>query len=298
LHTILNERAELLTTTLPVVDLDLVATAPITIPHFAAGGGWATDILLLNPSDDSITGSVQFFSPEGDPQTLTSYAIPPRTSRVLHLDGGESTRTGSFIVTPDVDLSTPAVATVYAFKPDKITVSATGLAALRESTSFEILSASSASVQTGLALANPSAEPVDVTFQMFAADGNAVSGQNTIHIPAHGQKLSFVRELVGATELPDSFQGILRLSSPSPIAALAIRARYNERGDFLTSATPPVSSRTQTGEERFIPHVVGGAGYSTEIVIFDLSNDDGPLAGNLYFFNQAGEPSSIPITTR
>src|SRR5215831_10262111 len=61
-----NERGEFLITALPVVDLDAPSPAgTIAIPHFANGGGWKTQIVLVNPSDRAQAGTVQFFDPSG-----------------------------------------------------------------------------------------------------------------------------------------------------------------------------------------------------------------------------------------
>src|SRR5213078_1273553 len=44
-----NERSEFLITTLPVADLSAAASSEtILFPHFADGGGWTTQILLVN----------------------------------------------------------------------------------------------------------------------------------------------------------------------------------------------------------------------------------------------------------
>jgi len=53
-----NERSEFLMSTLPVID----TTAPpgsgtVVVPHFADGGGWVTQILLVNPTDNPMTGN-------------------------------------------------------------------------------------------------------------------------------------------------------------------------------------------------------------------------------------------------
>ena len=53
-----NERSEFLMSTLPVID----TTAPPrngtgVVPHFADGGGWVTQILLVNPTDNPMTGN-------------------------------------------------------------------------------------------------------------------------------------------------------------------------------------------------------------------------------------------------
>ena len=63
LRTLINERGEFLMTTLPVVDTSLpAATGMQVLPHFAEGGGFTTHILLINPTDTALTGTIQFFS--------------------------------------------------------------------------------------------------------------------------------------------------------------------------------------------------------------------------------------------
>src|SRR5437870_12246588 len=53
-----NERSEFLMSTLPVID----TTAPpgsgtVVVPQFADGGGWVTQIFLVNPTDNPMTGN-------------------------------------------------------------------------------------------------------------------------------------------------------------------------------------------------------------------------------------------------
>ena len=61
----LNERGDFLMTTLPVgaASPDSVdspqSTGDIVLPHFATGGGWTTQVLLVNPTDGPISGSVE-----------------------------------------------------------------------------------------------------------------------------------------------------------------------------------------------------------------------------------------------
>jgi hypothetical protein len=53
-----NERREFLMSSLPVIDTSLPpANALLQVPHIAAGGGWTTQILLVNPTDQTITGT-------------------------------------------------------------------------------------------------------------------------------------------------------------------------------------------------------------------------------------------------
>src|SRR4029453_3051552 len=100
---LVNERSDFLTTTLPVIDLETTSQDPVIVPHLAAGGGWTTDVILLNPTDDWLTGSVRFLSPAGENQDVkidgavlnaTTYSIAAKSSRRLQATGSSSTTTG------------------------------------------------------------------------------------------------------------------------------------------------------------------------------------------------------------
>src|SRR5207248_2044636 len=87
LRGLLNERNEFLLTTLSVTQLPAEAsTAAIVFPHFATGGGWTTQIVLVNPTDRPLSGGIEFRDPAGQlvavggPFTnIFTYSIPPRS---------------------------------------------------------------------------------------------------------------------------------------------------------------------------------------------------------------------------
>ena len=95
-----NERGEFLITTLPVADLNAFpAPGTIVFPHFADGGGLTTQILLVNPGDTLLTGTVQFLNQSGQAATVVAngqssttfaYSLPPRTSQKLATAGTAS----------------------------------------------------------------------------------------------------------------------------------------------------------------------------------------------------------------
>jgi len=306
LRGIINERSEFLTTTLPVVHLDESgSTAPVTVPQFAAGGGWTTEVILLNPIDDAITGTVRFLSASGEDQAVTvdgmntsrvAYLIPAGSSRKLTVVSQTPTLTGSFVVMPDADQPAASVSTVYRYAVGGVTVSATGSEAVPPAMEFAVYAdvegarGAIGSIQTGVAIANAADDATDVEYELVRLDGSSSGITGKLPIPAHGQTVSFIRELPEALNLALPFKGVLRLSSLTPIVAMAIRGRYNERGEFLLSTTPPADPALNTGNEGFIPHVVDGGGYSTQIVIYDLLADS-PLSGNIYFFDQDGQPT-------
>src|SRR5205823_6002141 len=102
-----NERSEFLITTLPVADLSAAASTDATLfPHLAVGGGWGTNILLVNTTDALMSGFVQFtlnppscvgvplsacIPPPLGPQ---DYSIPARSSVQMSIGGTQAVATG------------------------------------------------------------------------------------------------------------------------------------------------------------------------------------------------------------
>src|SRR5437773_39819 len=85
LRSYVNQKGDFLMSTLPVIDTSVAAgTGTVVLPHFADGGGWITQILLVNPGDAAMTGSIQFTNDNGAAVTVgstTTYSVPRRSSQ-------------------------------------------------------------------------------------------------------------------------------------------------------------------------------------------------------------------------
>src|SRR5262249_46766082 len=110
-----NERSEFLVTTLPVANPDATASNAVFFPHFADGGGWTTQFVLVNPSDQTIHGTVNFYAqgtPGSPAPSLTmgidgamvnqiTYTIAPRSSRRFStMDTASQTTVGTAQLIP------------------------------------------------------------------------------------------------------------------------------------------------------------------------------------------------------
>lgn len=146
------------------------------------------------------------------------------------------------------------------------------------------------SIQTGVAVTNTSAMPARVLFELINMDGIPAGPGSSVSIPANGQFATFLNQVSGLVRPQTPFQGILRVSSSSPISVLGLRGRYNERGDFLITTVPPANegSAAAQGETLYFPHVVDSGGYTTQFVLINPASSQ-PAPGTLRFFSSSGQ---------
>jgi hypothetical protein len=316
-----NESNEFLMTTLPVVPLAAPASQTVIIPHFTDGGGWTTQIVLVNPTDQRINGSVQLFS-QGTPTaagsavTITlngqaassfAYSIPPRSSRVLESQNvAGALQQGSVRIMPDAGNPTPAGQVIFAYHTDGARVSEAGVPSTAAWTAQRLYVEASGnfaasdigSIQSGIAVANPSSSPVTVNFELTTLAGVSTGITGSLNVPAHGQTALFLNQIAGFASLPLPFQGVLRVTtaSGSGVSVTGVRSRWNERRHFLITTTAPVdeSVPASTAETMF-PHLADSGGFSMQFILFSRSAGQ-TSAGSLRLYSQTGE--SLNLTLR
>jgi hypothetical protein len=273
-----NERNEFLITTLGVTPVG-VSGAGDVIPHFAHGGGWTTLVVLTNPTDVEQRGVVQF---NGAGLSPASYTIRPRSSVRLDMsNAGAAIQTGWIRITPETGHGAPAAAAIFAFRQNGITVSEASIPAEPAGVSFHVYAESAGPIRSGIAITNASQTSTDAMLQLRRLDGTPVQ-QVSRTIPAGGQIAAFVHELFPG--LADGYQGIVRISSTSPVSVTGLRGRYNERGDFLVTTTAPWNDASPAMDSELVfPHVVSGGGYTTQLILYGR-----PASGRVSFFSRDG----------
>ena len=137
-----NRDNEFLMTTLPVAPLvppptpfstNTGSAGTVYFPLFADGRGWATQVILVNPTDDTIAGTVRFLGPgsgaaAASPAVLTldddrtgssfDYSIPPRGSqRFTTSNPSDAYSSGSVRATPGAGSIAPSGLVVFSFTP-------------------------------------------------------------------------------------------------------------------------------------------------------------------------------------
>jgi len=265
LRGLINERSEFLMTTLPVGSLSSVSNQPLVFPQFADGGGWKTEVILVNPTGQAMTGSIEGF---------TNYSIPPRSAFRFAMDGtGDTVRVGSLRVIPVG--SAPVALVIFSYRRGGVTVTTAGVPASPVGSAFRMY----AEQQSGVSIANTGSLSTDVTFELTNLQGQPVATTRKT-IVAGGHLSLFLSELPNFDSLASTFQGTLRVTGNS-ISVLGLRGRYNERGDFLITTTPAIDEAAPPASDLIIPHVVEGGGYTTQIVLLPQTNS--AVAGTLDF---------------
>jgi len=262
-----NERGEFLMTTLPVGAVQAENDRSFSVlPQFVYGLGWSTQVVLVNPTDDPLSGTVQFFDAVSSVEMTAPYAIAPRSIfRIVAADSTTDLHFGYVLVTAANGTSAPVGISILSLFNDGVTVTETGFQPASLQTEFQTYFRIQGSVRSVVAIANPSGLVAHTTVQLTGSDNLTTSLTASIDIPAGGYISQFIDELFPG--LVDGFQGKLSINSTQPVAATGLRVRNNDRGDVLITSVPPTNDTLSSPDSELVfPLVVKGGGYSTEFI--------------------------------
>jgi hypothetical protein len=152
-------------------------------------------------------------------------------------------------------------------------------------------------IQSGFAVANTLSSDVTAVLNLTALDGSAVASA-TIPIPANGQIAKMLHDVFPNISYP--IQGVLSIRSSATnnstaAAAIALRVRYNERGDPLTTTTLMTDENvTVSAGEPPIPQFLNGGGWTTQVILFSGSNGQ-TTSGQLTLTKSNGSPFTVTL---
>ncbi len=314
-----------------ILPLAAPTTGTVYIPHFADSAGWTTQVILVNPTDAPIGGSVQFRGPgsaiaaagaagltlaDGRTGSEFTYSIPPRSATRLQTSnpGGTtypagSTQTGSIRVVADAGSSVPSGVSVFSFERGGVTVYEAGVPASTQGSAFRVYVEASGTpgqpraVRSGIVLTNTSGAAAAVSLELMALDGTATGSTASIPVPASGQIVRFIGELF--PELTTPFSGILRIASTprlpfhsrgQDMAVVGLRQTTNERGDVVVTTIPPSGEDSATtASGLFFPHIVDSSGWTTQFILYSGAPGQ-RSAGSLRFTGQDGQPLELFVS--
>ena len=146
-------------------------------------------------------------------------------------------------------------------------------------------------IQSGIAIANNTTAGATVTLELTNLNGSSAGlpPPTSLTVPASGHTAQFLGQFF--PNLRGPFRGILRVSTTSAgVAVVGLRARYNERSDFLITTTPPANELTPASSaELYFPHLADGGGYTTQFIVFSALEGQ-TASGSLILVQQSGQP--------
>ncbi len=311
-----NSHGEQLYNALPVAVPDSPPTGThLYFSQFADGGGFSTEILLMNLTGTPITGTASFFDDNANAVTLnfgtligSVHTLPyniPANGMV------KFTTTGSAPGTP-LQYGSVVVTTTSGALPEGAVIfsrynAAGGLASqagvlnspvTRNARMYVEKSNSPLTRNTGVAMVNPNAAAATIQLNLINLDGT-FTANNTITLGPNAHVKGFIDEaaIMGAASstIPAEFEGVLTITSDEAIAPVTLRLTTNQRGEDLYSSLPVADLNNPPVGPLYLPQIANGqAGpgfFTTQIIAVNTGSVAGTVTVN--FFGDSGSTAGI-----
>lgn len=326
-----NVHEEHLLAALPVANLAAdgapAGTSPpfILFPHIGAGRipstqiTLSTQIILINPTAETIRGEIQLTGSGGNPLELqlTTGAAQNALDSVfpfeltpdgvfqgtLTASSGILAQQGYAVVTVDEGVQPPAGTAVFQFRePAGDLISEAGVGAVPATTRARIF-VDTVDTRTGVAVASPGNDPVTLAFRLLDRNG-LLFAETTRDVPTNGHLACFVDELFDG--LPAGFTGILEMSAPGQAGAfpteqsfvpITLKLTINRRQDPILTTLPVADlTRPVVGDRLVFPQIGFGNGFSTRLILLGGgAEEDVVQTGTFTFTRSDGSPLETPI---
>ena len=284
-----NRHGDALVTVLPVVRG--VPEHPVTVlPNVTIGGGYRTDVILLNPHEESVQGEVSVRDETGQEIERERYLLEPRSSFVWRPSGDGLIVRTRYVVVYSHSSSTPSVASLVSRWEEGLITMGTiepvsGILRARVPVdTMPDLIRHGRRTQFHLVIANASDHGASVRLILRDLDGKEIDRVERL-ILAGAQTNFTLGDLFDRVQ----FAGSLSLGSDVPVAVTARQLTTNLRGDEILTEIPVLTDSTEE-VARLFPYT-DGAGDSTQVVVLA-----GPMAlvdSSVEFLDVDGRPLDV-----
>ncbi|MAM84067.1 MAG: hypothetical protein CL472_05260 [Acidobacteria bacterium] len=284
-----NRHGDALVTVLPVVHG--VPTQPATVlPNVTVGGGYRTDVILLNPHDELALGELSVRDDSGREIERERYSLEPRTAFVWRPAGDGLIPRTHYVVMYPISTVTPSMASLVSrWDEGLITMSAlepvSGVLQARVPVNtMPDLIRHGRRTQFHLVLANAAGHGASVRLILRDLDGQEVDRAERL-ILAGAQTDFSLGDLFDRVQV----SGSLSVGSDVPIAVAARQLTTNLRGDEILTEVPVLADSTTVATQLF-PYT-DGSGDSTQVMV--LAGPMAPVESSLEFVGVDGRPLDV-----
>lgn len=275
----------------------LIASVPLSVgapppsaitvfPQVAAGGGYSTELILINPSATRITGTLDFSSSfttdRGQASRFTYDIAAGGQWQIRALNAGPQTQIGYAAVVPDANMNRSVGSAIFSLTADGVLRFQATVPAQTGVTRAAMLATQS----SGIAIANRGAA---TTIRLTAYDeSGTVAGTAAIAVAAGAHKAAFLSELM---TIPATFRGTVALDATSPVHAITLRSRVTAANGFILTAMPVVDLDAPPTGATYFPQLVDGGDFTTEIILLKT----GTAGFRVQFFGTDGMPLPLVL---
>jgi len=284
-----NRHGEKLLNSLPVVRGDQVASS--VLPNLMAGGGYESEVVLLNASSELSQGNLLLFDEDGQELTSRSYSINPGGVLVWEVPRAGVIPSSRYAITQNTSGSSPALAALVKRSDDGL-ITTTTIESFNSVTHARIplntmpdLIRHRRDINMQLTIANPGLIAATVRFILRDLDGNIVDRLEQSLLGGLQRSFSF-----SGLFNRQQFAGTVAIASDHNIGVSAQLHTVNLRGDEILTELP-VLSGASTG--KVVYPYLDGAGISTEMII--SAGDETELQTRLEFFTPNGEVMEVIV---
>jgi DNA-binding beta-propeller fold protein YncE len=300
-----NERGEQLLRSVSVGDDERgQAMSRYAIPGLRDGGGFTSEVTLMNPSRQAIEGRVRYLRSNGESVRSDNFQIPAGGVFLWATDGKAPQPENGFVIVetnPDASPAPIGGGTLYFRRRDAV-ISAKGLggAAVYPDQEAQLVwfpvdtvpnVLRHGQIRQFVTIANPDpVKQVDVRFYLYDAFGRRDSNQYEIVVPPQTQKTFDLGQVFDRTRFARS---VVKLLTDLPAGIESHQEIVTVREETVMTEISGIHQR-QTGAERWIlPEFRDRADFATELHLINPRNQT--VTGKLTFFTPDGKPMSVTL---
>lgn len=273
-------------------------------PHLALGNGFQTTLTYVNYSPQSVSCQTTFFDDSGNP-LLVSFNGVATSTRTDLLGPGEDLHQQT-----EVDPAAPLVsgwAQAECTAPVKASLLfrlysqgvAVGEAGVNAMTVPATKFVTFAETRTGVAYANPSTSPADITISAFGSTPGPPLGSTTLTLQPGAHGSANIGPLLGLS----SFSGSVQVTSTVPIVSLSLNAEafpafsalppgaLDDSTPLATSTGSPTPVTSPFTNTYYFPHLALGNGFQTTLTYVNYSPQS--VSCQTTFFDDSGNPLAV-----
>jgi hypothetical protein len=277
-----------------------------SLPQIAVGGGFVTDLYVVNSGGSPANFSISFYNDAGQPLSIPvsgmgalstfSSTVTGHGPTVYELQTSQATPTvGSARITADPGIT---VQTLFRRLGSDNSYYEAAVPMTRGGNEFWVpfdattFTGNGAQIYTGLAIANLDAgKPANVTCTVLDAAGKQYPNAITIpQLNPLGHWADYNAQGDKNFQLPGGGVGTLHCISNTTIGAMGLRFL----GVNAVSSLPIITPSGSPSGPSVVPQIAEGGGFVTDLYVVNASGS--PANYSISFYDNGGQPLTLPVS--